>query len=424
MLVWRMSVSTRPFARGRLAFRAMRSLFVSQEMPPETGWGGIGTYVDTITATLAAMGHEPHVLSIAPGQASSRVERGGVTIHREALPTVRGSGRLGPETWRRLWLPLSVARAIKRLPVAFDVIECPEWCAEGLALGLRGRVPLVVRMHSGARQLFHYTLQGQHWHGVDGRIAMRLEELSVRRANVVSATRSVLDEVSTPLKLDPDALHAMSYPLRLGRALPAADGKRVTFLGRFEQRKGPEVVLAAIPHVLAAVPDATFAFVGRDATPSGAVSSAAWLRAEAERLGVAGAVEVREAFGRPVVEEELARATVSVVPSRWESFGYTVAEAMAAGRPVVVSDIAAFRELVEDDVTGRVARLDDPSDWAEKLASLLTDELRARDIAEAALKRLRQVTDPARIAELTLSAHEAAVARFAAKKRAATTLWW
>ncbi|MGN6474292.1 MAG: glycosyltransferase family 4 protein [Mycobacteriales bacterium] len=402
----------------------MRSLFVSQEMPPETGWGGVGTYVDIITSTLAAMGHEPHVLSVVPGQAASRIERDGVTIHREPLPAVRGSRRVGPETWRRLWLPLTAARLIDRLEFVPDVVECPEWCAEGLVLGLRGRLPLVVRMHSGARQLFQYTLQGQHWFGVDGRIAKRLEELSVRRANAVSATQSVLDEVSGPLRLDPAALHPMSYPLRLGPTLPPSEGNRVTFLGRFEQRKGPEVVLAAIPQVLAAVPDATFAFVGKDATPSGALSSAGWLRAEAERLGVAHAVEVREAFGRPVVEEALGRTTISVVPSRWESFGYTVAEAMAAGRPVVVSDIAAFRELVEDGVTGRVARPDDPADWADKLVSLLTDETRAQAIAAAALQRLRHLTDPTRIAELTLAAHEAAIERVAQHKRAATSLWW
>ena len=44
----------------------MKVLFVSQELPPETGWGGIGTYVSMISRALAERGVEVHVLSVAP----------------------------------------------------------------------------------------------------------------------------------------------------------------------------------------------------------------------------------------------------------------------------------------------------------------------------------------------------------------------
>src|SRR5438874_8032908 len=116
----------------------MRVLFVSQEFPPETGWGGIGTYVDVISEALASKGVDVHVLSVVDGQPPSRKEIAGVTIHRCTLPRVRGSGRLPPETWRRIWLPATVARLVKKLALAPNVIECPEWSAEGLLLALRG----------------------------------------------------------------------------------------------------------------------------------------------------------------------------------------------------------------------------------------------------------------------------------------------
>src|SRR5947207_919519 len=57
-------------ASGRAADAGgdMRTLFVSQELPPETGWGGIGTYVDVLSEALARKSVEVHVLSVVEGQ--------------------------------------------------------------------------------------------------------------------------------------------------------------------------------------------------------------------------------------------------------------------------------------------------------------------------------------------------------------------
>jgi glycosyltransferase involved in cell wall biosynthesis len=61
------------------------------------------------------------------------------------------------------------------------------------------------------------------------------------------------------------------------------------------------------------------------------------------------------------------------LPSRREGLGMVVLEAWAASTPVVVSDIPALASLVEDAVTGRVAKLDDVDDLASKLESALDD---------------------------------------------------
>lgn len=52
------------------------------------------------------------------------------------------------------------------------------------------------------------------------------------------------------------------------------------------------------------------------------------------------------------VDGELAGADIVCMPSRWESAGYAALEAMAAGRPVVASDVDGLREIVVDGVTG------------------------------------------------------------------------
>jgi glycosyltransferase involved in cell wall biosynthesis len=399
----------------------MKVLFVSQEMPPETAWGGIGTYVDVLSDALAAQGVEVHVLSAVDGQPESTRVQGKVTVHRFPLPELRRPGRYAPESWRRIVLPFSVVRLMRSLPVIPDVVECPEWMAEGLGLALRRTVPLVVRLHSSARQLFPFTRQGTQCLGLDGRLAARLEELSARRANVIVSTRSNLDEVAGWMRLDERAAHAIPYPVRMPSVAPMPSSgapPRITFVGRLEPRKGPEILLRAAPAVLRSLPEARFVFVGRDAVAPGAPPSAAWLRGEAERLGVAHAVELTGQLDRDGVEQELRRATVCAFPSRWESFGNVVAEASAVGRPVVVSEIAPFQELVSDGVTGRIVPGADGDGWEAALLDVLADRDRARAMGAEGAKRIRAISEPSRVAELTRAAHEHAIERWRSRQHA------
>jgi glycogen(starch) synthase len=395
-------------------------LLVSQEMPPETGWGGIGTYVSTISRALAAKGADVHVLSVVPGLPAGRRRTDGVTVHRRPLPEVRHLIHRAPETWRRAWLSATVAWLTHRLSIRPDVVECPEWMAEGFGLGVAGRLPLVAHLHSSARQIFPLSGQGGRSRGMDGRAAIWLEESSVRRAHAVISTPWNLDEMAPLIGLDPDALHPLWYPLQLPDRLPVADAERptVTFLGRFEPRKGPDILLGAVPAVLTAVPQARFAFVGRDATGAGQPASADWLRREAARLGVDHAVEVREEFGREAVMRALREARVCAFPSRWESFGYSMAEAQGAGRPVVVSSIPALRALVDGGATGAVASSESPASWAEPLIELLRDPARAAALGDAGATRLAQISDPGRVADETLAVYEHARARWRLGKRA------
>jgi glycosyltransferase involved in cell wall biosynthesis len=399
----------------------MRLVLVSQEVPPETAWGGIGTYVDVLSEAMAAAGVEVHVLSTVPGQETTVRRAGGVTVHRFGQPRFRGIGRMTgcPETTRRLWTAASVARLLGRFPGPASV-ECPEWQAEGLLVGLRRSVPLVVRLHSAARQLFPYTGQGGGLRGVDGRLAMWMEETSARRAHVVVSTRPNLAEIAPRLAVDPGSLHAIPYPVRLPprRDFPPEGPPRVVFVGRLEPRKGPEVLLRSAPSVIAAVPEARFVFVGRDGVADGAPSSTAWLRAEGARLGIGDRLEFTGPLDTAGVQEQLTRAAVCAFPSRWESFGNVVAEAAAVGRPVVASTIPPFADLVRDGKTGRRVPVDDPEAWATAIVEALTDRARSRTMGAAGSDLVRALCDPAVVARQTLDAHRDAVERCAAGRRA------
>ena len=86
----------------------------------------------------------------------------------------------------------------------------------------------------------------------------------------------------------------------------------------------------------------------------------------------------------------LAGAAAVAVPSRYEGFGLPVAEAMAAGRPVVASNSAALPEVVGD--AGVLVDPDDVQGWTDALDGILGDPVRAESLAVAGRERARNWT--------------------------------
>jgi glycosyltransferase involved in cell wall biosynthesis len=138
-------------------------------------------------------------------------------------------------------------------------------------------------------------------------------------------------------------------------------------VGRLTRQKGQDILLDAWPAVVRRCPAARLALVG-----DGDLQLA-------PRPGVifAGAVDD--------VRDWLAAADVVVLPSRWEGLSLSVLEALAVGRPVVVSDIPGLAEAVAPG-TGRAVSPGDPAALADALAERLGDLARARTEGEAAAR--------------------------------------
>lgn len=131
------------------------------------------------------------------------------------------------------------------------------------------------------------------------------------------------------------------------------------------------------------------------------------LRAVAAQCGVGDRVHFLGYLPRPHFAAILAEAAVVAFPSRFEGFGLPVAEAMAAGRPVVASAAAALPEVVGDG--GILLDPDDPAVWATTLTRLLDDDAERLRLAEAGRQRARQ------LASVDIVAAQVAVYRRAAR---------
>lgn len=110
----------------------------------------------------------------------------------------------------------------------------------------------------------------------------------------------------------------------------------------------------------------------------------------AEQLGVAQQVRFLGFVEHQDMPNHYQQADLFVLPSRRESFGLVLAEAMACGLPVVATNVGAIPEVVQDGVTGVLVPPDDAQALADAMVSLLSDRPRMQAMAAAGAQRVRE----------------------------------
>jgi glycosyltransferase involved in cell wall biosynthesis len=194
-----------------------------------------------------------------------------------------------------------------------------------------------------------------------------LIRLATDRVIFVSGTiqRMYLDGGIAPAakaRLVPNGLEAEWFePARAPRR--TNDGIYFLFAGRLAREKGIETLAAAFRIVAGRIPDARLVVAG-DGPKAEALRRAAEAGGWRNRLDFLGMVPRREA------RAAMRSADVFVLPSDFESFSYTLLEAMACGLPCVASDVGGNRDLVESGRTGWLVPRGDPQYLAEKLIRL------------------------------------------------------
>jgi glycosyltransferase involved in cell wall biosynthesis len=250
----------------------------------------------------------------------------------------------------------------------FEIVEAPDWRAEGLLFALLGRTPLIVHLHTPTHVLRAYNDEPLDR---DARLVSWLERTAARRSTSVTCPAHLLvAELRAQGWLTRD-VEIIRYPVDWARfrdEAPPNGSRRVLFVGRLERRKAPERLLHALADLERTGVSGTAVFVGRGSGVRDGLNYGDWVKRLAEDLGVECAF-VGEAHWSevPKLYED---ANVVCVPSEFESFSMTAVEGMAAGRPVVVTHRVGAAELFAGhDAHGQVCSGD--GDLAEALAAFL-----------------------------------------------------
>jgi glycosyltransferase involved in cell wall biosynthesis len=149
-------------------------------------------------------------------------------------------------------------------------------------------------------------------------------------------------------------------------------------------QKGHESLLIAMARILAAFPATTLVLVGEGPCRSS-------LTQLASELGLSGSIRFLGA--RTDIPIILAASDLFVLPSLWEGFGLVLAEAGAAGLPVVATRVDGILEVIEEGKTGFLVKPNKPRELADAVVALLENRERARVMGMRARERVGERFD-------------------------------
>src|SRR4051795_5752917 len=374
-----------PTSHGRVA---MVSLHTSPLDQPGTGdAGGMNVYVLELARRLAERQVEVDVFTRATGSALPPVVdvSDGIRVHHVAAGPYEGL------TKNELPAQLCVfAREVLRTeayhpPGYYDLVHSHYWLSGQVGALARDRwgVPLVHTMHTMAKVKNAAMAEGDTPEPLTRLIG---EEQVVAAADMVVANTE--DEATQLIDLydaDPGRVEVVHPGVDLatfrdvGMAAARArlglprDGQVITFVGRIQPLKAPDVMLRAVAVLLEQRPELrsslTVAVVGG---PSGSgLERPDSLVRLAEELGISSSVR----FVPPVAQDELvdwyAASTLVCVPSYNESFGLVAIEAQASGTPVVAAAVGGLTTAVRNDRSGLLVEDHEPASYAAAFERVL-----------------------------------------------------
>ena len=353
--------------------------------------GGMNIYVAESAARMAAQGVEvdiftrrdhldlPEVVELSPG----------VNVHHlDAGHDLHWTKEQVPAHFNELTAEFKKALSSER---NYDLIHSHYWLSGKVAMPVAKelKLPLVHTMHTMARVKNLNLAEGER---PEPMIRVQGETQIVAAASALTAnTNAEAASLVSLYDACPDTVHVVTPGVDLynftpgaGRAAArkvigvAADTHVITFVGRIQPHKGPEILIRAIAETVSHSPQLrpklrVFIIGGASGVNGSEVER---LKELANWLNIDDVIS----FLPPVPRNELPNwyraADLVCVPSYSESFGLVALEAQACGTPVVATAVGGLRTAVADGISGVLVDGHDPRAWSSVFARLLQEPQR------------------------------------------------
>lgn len=361
--------------------------------------GGIARMFSDLAPGLAARGHDVRVITRATDHAAVDFEDG-VWVHRIEVGDPGGQG-VAPEAPPPVnAFATAVVDEVRRIEQwsSHDVVFGPAFDVE--VLGVLRQTNLPVAVHVATPVAVAADMAGLM---TDATHRAELERLIALEGEVIRTAD--LDQVNTHAALatirdlygesgGPERWRIAGLGLEDRRTprVSTSSRRRVLFVGRFEARKGIDVVLGAMERILDAVDDVELVLIGEDRPlePGQPLFGASWLGAHRDAPWADRVIAVGPA-GDDELHQAYADADLVVLPSRYESFGLVMAEAMMHGKPLVSTRAGGIPEVVRDGVDGLLVPPGDVAATAAAIQRLLDDTHLAAELGASARRRFVDV---------------------------------
>lgn len=330
---------------------------------------GVVTSILIFKNALEDMGHEVYIF--AAGDRKAKKE------NRDKNVFYYTSTPFRPYPMYRIALfPFTSQRKVKELGI--DLIHSHGMATMGLAAVEAAKVnklPLVSTFHTLVTHATHYISNAKVVRGMIERFTWRYLKWYYKQCNAVVAPSVVIKEMLEEMGLT--GIYVIPTGIDVNSYNPANDGssvrkewgmeknKIILNVGRLVLEKNLDVLIKSSLIVLEEFSDARFVIVGEG-------PAFGYYKKLVGKTGVEKWFHfVNEAVPAHKMPLVYAAADVFVIPSKFETQGIVVQEAMASGKPVVGADYLALKEIIREDYNGYKFKPDDPEECAEKLIKAL-----------------------------------------------------
>ena len=369
--------------------------------------GGMNVYVVENSIKMASSGVEVDIFTRADktGLADAVEIARGVTVHHlEAGPI----GALTKEE-----LPTQIGALTHAFMEHqsgkpndyYDIIHSHYWISGqlGWMISERTGVPLVHTMHTMAKVKNQALAEGD---SPEPLIRALGEEQIVQNAKALIANTDA--EAASLVSLygaEPDRVKVVTPGVDLQRFTPghgkssarnilniAQDAILLTFVGRIQPHKGPEVLVRAVAEMVAHTPHlrAKLALVIMGGASGTGINEPERLAKLAQFLGVSDLIHFKEPVSRSELADWYRASDLVCVPSYSESFGLVALEAQACGTPVVASAVGGLRTAVSDGISGTLVDGHDPKAWSSVLSRLIAEPQRRVLLSMGAIEHAKR----------------------------------
>ena len=358
-----------------------RVLILTSELPP--GPGGIGTHAHQLALQLQRHAWDVEVVAVQELASDDEIQR----FNASQLFPIRHLRQLPGAPAKLAYRFASASSVIRRFRPHVIVAsgERMVWLAAGLQR--LHRVPYVAMGHA---MEFNVPARWQRainrfcYERADGVICVsHYTEARMLARGIDAKVRAVI-----PNGADESRFHAVDADevAAFRRAHGLEDATILLTLGSVHERKGQDVVIRALPRIVAKFPDVHYVAIGQPYRKDDFTRLAT-------TLGIAPHVHILGILEAPEIVRALNAASLFVMTSQhtpdgdYEGYGIAVVEAALCARPAVVSDNSGVIEAIEPGETGAVAKISDPESTADAIIALLSDRARLRRMGELARER-------------------------------------
>lgn len=353
---------------------------------------GIVTYVHHLRFGLRTLGHDVSILALQGGEG---LEEEGVyrqkNISAKTRLRIALDYLLGKREDNYTRLALGIAESIIEIDKKnrVNIVEMEETFGVFLKIQKRLRFPFVIKLHGPA----FLTLNEDQVLAPSGIKRISDERQAIQNSLfVISPSKYTLRRTQEHCELSENWGRVIPNPVCLSYDFPIwdsdySDPQTLLFVGRFDRAKGGDFLIRAFAKMLLKNPQLKLVFVGPDCGFAEGYEATIHIREYINKIipiDNRSQIVIHDRLDQSQIVELRQAAAVTLVCSRFETFGYTIAESMMQGCPLVSINSGATSELIQHEATGLLAEAENIEDFCDKVLWLLDNPDAARKFGAAA----------------------------------------